>query len=103
MVVLAALLAAKAPAAALGLAGGVAVYVVCERRWRAMHACPIRGCPSRVTMDKLLCNYHWRFVPGKLKLQVYAAWNGGECHSDHAARCAEATAAVQRKMDALHK
>jgi hypothetical protein len=66
-----------------------------------MHPCPIRNCASSVTMEKLMCFYHWQFVPAKLARAVYAAWNGCEATAEHAARCAEATAAVQRKMDAL--
>jgi hypothetical protein len=66
-----------------------------------LHSCPITGCFSRVTMEKLMCFYHWQFVPAKLARAVYAAYNHGECMPEHAARCAEATAIVQRKMDAL--
>ncbi len=65
------------------------------------YCCPIKGCTYSVTMEKLMCSWHWSFVPRKQRLIIRAAWNGGECAPDHAARCAEATAIVQRKMDVL--
>jgi hypothetical protein len=63
-----------------------------------MHQCPVRGCTSSVTMQKLLCYYHWRLVPRSLQRAVYRAWNGGEATPDHAARCADALAAVEYKL-----
>lgn len=69
-----------------------------------MHfCCPIRGCTNSVTMGKLMCSWHWRFVPRKIAREVAVAWNRGECAPDHAARCSEAAAIVQRKMNALHQ
>ncbi len=65
------------------------------------HNCPIPNCPNTVTMEKLMCNWHWRFVPRALQREVYAAYNHGECRPEHAARCADATAVVASKMAAL--
>jgi hypothetical protein len=67
-----------------------------------MHfCCPISGCPYAITMARGMCWFHFGFVPAKLSRAVYEAYNHGECGPEHRARCAEATAAVQRKMNAL--
>ncbi len=63
------------------------------------HICPIENCSSFVPADKLLCYFHWRLVPATLKREVYAAWNNGRPHPDHAACCAAAVAAVSARLD----
>lgn len=66
-----------------------------------MHHCPVAGCTSSKPMSRLMCYFHWHFVPPSIKRRILASWNGGECTTEHAELCAYATRLVNAKMEKI--
>ena len=48
-----------------------------------MHTCPVEGCTAQLPHDKLMCWWHWQFVPPPLQKDVYRTWNGGSTTGDY--------------------
>lgn len=49
------------------------------------HACPINGCPVvGIPHERLMCNKHWRYVPGKVQREVWKAYHRRESSSEAA-------------------
>ncbi|MEW6775366.1 MAG: hypothetical protein AB1405_03680 [Bdellovibrionota bacterium] len=42
------------------------------------HYCHARGCHREVAPKLLMCRYHWKLVPGKLKKDVYRHYVPGQ-------------------------
>lgn len=42
------------------------------------HACHVPGCPQEVHPRLLMCYYHWRMVPFRLKERVWASYRSGQ-------------------------
>jgi hypothetical protein len=43
------------------------------------HHCHARGCTTTVKPELLMCWQHWRVVPKKIQMAVYAAYRPGQC------------------------
>lgn len=39
------------------------------------HSCSVPGCGRSIPLHMLMCRGHWRTVPSRIQVTVYAAWH----------------------------
>jgi hypothetical protein len=48
------------------------------------HVCHAVGCQVRCKPEYLMCGRHWRMVPRRLQVKVWATYQPGQCNFDPA-------------------
>lgn len=66
------------------------------------HQCPITGCATLVTDDKLMCMSHWKLVGESVRQRVGRAWSRFKLTRDSKKRLALLQEYRQARQLAIH-